>query len=39
LLAKCEDFDSHVSAALEEDSGSGNQGEDGWKLGLLALMT
>jgi len=37
LLAKCEDFDNDVSAALEEDAGCGNQGEDGWKHGLLAL--
>jgi hypothetical protein len=37
LLAKREDFDSDVSAALEEDAGSGNQGEDGWKHGLLVL--
>jgi hypothetical protein len=27
LLAKREDFDSDVSAALGEDAGSGNQGE------------
>lgn len=25
LLAKCEDFDSDISAALEEDAGRGNQ--------------
>ena len=37
LLAKREDFDSDVSAALEEDAGSGNQGEDGWKHGLFVL--
>jgi hypothetical protein len=28
LLAKGEDFDSDVRAALEEDAGGGNQGED-----------
>lgn len=28
LLAKGEDFDSNVSAALDEDPGGGNQGED-----------
>jgi hypothetical protein len=27
LLAKGEDFDSDVRAALEEDAGGGNQGE------------
>jgi hypothetical protein len=37
LLAKREDFDSDVSAALEEDAGSGNQGEDEWQYGLLVL--
>jgi hypothetical protein len=34
LLAKGEDFDSDVNAVLEEDTGSGNQGEDEWKHGL-----
>jgi hypothetical protein len=28
LLTKGEDFDSNVRAALEEDTGGGNQGED-----------
>jgi hypothetical protein len=37
LLAQREDFDSDVSAALEKDAGSGHQGEDGWKHGLLVL--
>jgi hypothetical protein len=37
LLAKREDFDSDVSAALEKDAGGGNQGEDEWQHGLLVL--
>jgi hypothetical protein len=37
LLAKGEDFDSDVSAALEENAGGGNQGEDEWQHGLLVL--
>ena len=37
LLAKGEDLDSDVSAALEEDVGGGNQGEDKWQHGLLVL--
>jgi hypothetical protein len=36
-LAKGEDFDSDVNAVPEEDAGSGNQGEDEWKHGLLVL--
>src|SRR5215469_6166320 len=37
LLAKGEDFDRHVSAALEEDASGGNQGEDEWQHGLLGF--
>jgi hypothetical protein len=37
LLAKSENFDSHVGAALEEDAGGGNKGEDEWQHGLLVL--
>src|SRR5215472_8564803 len=37
LLSKGEDFDSHVSAALEKDAGGGNQGEDKWQHGLLGF--
>ena len=37
LLSKREDFDSDISTALEEDAGSGNQGESGCKDGLLVL--
>ena len=37
LLAKGEDFDSDVSAGLEKEAGSGNQGEDEWQHGLLVL--
>ena len=37
LLAKGEDFDSHISAALERDASGGNQGEDKWQHGLLFL--
>ena len=37
LLTKREDFDSDISTALEEDAGSGNQGEGGCKHGLLVL--
>jgi hypothetical protein len=37
LLAKREDFDSDISPFLEEDPGSGNQGEDEWQHGLLVL--
>ena len=35
LLAQGEDFDSDVSAALEEDAGGGNQAQDEWKHGLV----
>jgi hypothetical protein len=34
LLAKREDFDSDVSAAVEEDASGGNQGEYEWQHGL-----
>jgi hypothetical protein len=37
LLAKREDFDSHISTALEEDAGSGDQGEYESEHGLLVL--
>jgi hypothetical protein len=37
LLTKREDFDSDISTALEEDAGSGNQGEEKWQHGLLVL--
>src|SRR5215831_11770831 len=37
LLAKGEDFDSDVSAALEKDASGGNQAEDKWQHGLLVL--
>ena len=37
LLAKREDFDSHVSAALEKDAGGGNQGDEEWQHGLPVL--
>ena len=37
LLAKGEDFDSHVSAALEKDASGVNQAEDKWQHGLLVL--
>jgi hypothetical protein len=30
-LAKGEDLDSDVRAALEEDAGGGNQGKDKWQ--------
>jgi len=33
LLAKGEDFDSHVRAALKEDAGGGNHGEEEWHHG------
>jgi hypothetical protein len=36
-LAKGEDFDSDVSAALEKDASGGNQVEDKWQHGLLVL--
>jgi hypothetical protein len=38
LLTKRENFDSDISTALEEDAGSGNQGEDKWQHGFV-LMT
>jgi len=38
LLAKGEDFDSDVSAALEEHAGGGNQAEDKWQHGLPVLI-
>jgi hypothetical protein len=34
LLAKREDFDSDVSAAVEEDASGSNQGEYEWQHGL-----
>ena len=37
LLAKGEDFDSPVSAALEKDTGGGNQGEGERQHGLLGF--
>ena len=37
LLAKGEDFDSDISATLEEDAGGGNQGEEEWQHGLPVL--
>jgi len=37
LLAKGEDFDSDVSAALEEDASGGNQSEEKWQHGLLGF--
>jgi hypothetical protein len=37
LLAKGEDVDSDVSAALEKDAGGGNQAEDEWQHGFLVL--
>jgi hypothetical protein len=37
LLAKGEDLDSDVSAALEKDAGDGNQGEHEWQHGFLVL--
>jgi hypothetical protein len=36
-LSKGEDFDSHVSAALEKDAGGDNQGEEEWQHGLLGF--
>jgi hypothetical protein len=33
LLAKGEDFDSQVRAALKEDAGGGNHGEEEWHHG------
>ena len=39
MLAKGEDFDSNISAALEEDAGGTNQGKDEWQHGLVLTWT
>jgi hypothetical protein len=37
LLTKGEDFESNVSAALQENPSGGNQGKNEWQHGLLVL--